>query len=92
MRFQLTLNKTFCPTPPLPTHQRLKHRQRTKNFVWFSTQSPQYQNWKANKYAILTITELEPPVTEFSAKFQNALPALILNTNLIKRELKIDYP
>ena len=24
----------------------------------FSTQSSQYQNWKANKYSILTVTEL----------------------------------
>ena len=28
MRFQLALNKTFCPTTPPLTHQRLKHRQR----------------------------------------------------------------
>ena len=30
IRFQLTLNKTFCPTPPPLIHRRFKHRQRTK--------------------------------------------------------------
>ena len=30
----------------------------------FFTQSSQYQNWKANKYSILTINELGPPVLE----------------------------
>ena len=29
-----------------------------------STQSSQYQNWKANKYSILLVTELGPPVSE----------------------------
>ena len=29
-RFQLTLNKTFCPTPPPLIQRRFKHRQRTK--------------------------------------------------------------
>ena len=30
VRFQLTLNKTSCPTPQLIISQRFKHRQRTK--------------------------------------------------------------
>ena len=30
IRFQLTLNKTFCLTPSLLIHRRLKHRQKTK--------------------------------------------------------------
>ena len=29
----------------------------------FSTQSSQYQTWKANKYSILTVTELGHPET-----------------------------
>ena len=29
-RFQLALNKTFCPNPPHFIHRRLNHRQRTK--------------------------------------------------------------
>ena len=65
--FQLVLNKTFCPNPQPLTHRRLKQRQRTKiNKTMhslpslspphqFSTQGSQYQNWKANKYSILTV-------------------------------------
>ena len=34
----------------------------------FSTQSSQYQNWKANKYSILTVNELGPPVLESLAR------------------------
>ena len=37
----------------------------------FSTQNSQYQNWKANKYSILTVTVLRPPVLKSSARFQN---------------------
>ena len=33
-----------------------------------STQSSQYQDWKANKYSILTVNELGPLVLEFSAR------------------------
>ena len=33
-----------------------------------STQSLQYQNWNANKYSILTVNELGPPVLESSAR------------------------
>ena len=29
-RFQLALDKTFCPTPPSLIHRRFKHRQRAK--------------------------------------------------------------
>ena len=63
--------------PPHPfTHRRLKHRQRTKiNKTMLSaslhrsfTQSSQYQNWKTNKYSILTVSELGPPVTESSTR------------------------
>ena len=60
MKYQLALNKTFCTTPPLLIHRRLKHYQRhklTKQCFLsrphrFSTQSSQYQNWKVNKYSI----------------------------------------
>ena len=30
MRFQLALNKTFCPNPQPLTHRQVKQRQRTK--------------------------------------------------------------
>ena len=80
MEFQLGLNKTFCPTAQSLTHQWLKQRQRAKinNTVlsWpspspshsFSTQSSQYQNWKANEYSILTVNELGLPVLESSTR------------------------
>ena len=89
MRFQLVLNKSFCPTPPPLIPQRLKHSQITKItkqcFLppphWFSTQSSQYQNLKANKWFILTVIELGPPVLESSTGSQNFRPPLIFNTN-----------
>ena len=79
MRFQLAVNKTFCLNPQLLTHRLLKQRQRTKiNKTMlcaplppphqFSTQNSQYQNWKANKYVILTVNELGSPVLESSAR------------------------
>ena len=80
MRFQLALNKTFCLTPQALTHRQFKQRQRTKikkimlsahphcDSHRFSTQSSQYQNWKANKYSILTVNELGPPVLEPSTR------------------------
>ena len=36
--------------------------------IQLSTKSSQYQNWKANKYSILTVTELGPPVSESSTR------------------------
>ena len=79
MQFQLSLNKTFCLNPQPLIHRRLKQRQRTKINktmlsapsrcpLRFSTQSSQYQNWEANKYSILTVNELGPPLLESSAK------------------------
>ena len=79
MRFQLVLNKTFRTNPQPLTHRQVNHRQRTKiNKTMlsapslsphrFSTQSLQYQNWNANKYSILTVNELGPPVLESSAR------------------------
>ena len=93
MRFQQALNETFCTTPSHLTHRRLKHRQNQKLTKQcflppphrFSTQSSQYQNWKANKCSILTIYELRPPVSESSTR------SLIMNTNFIKRESIIGY-
>ena len=97
IRFQLALNKTFCPTPPPLSHWRFKHRQKylTKQCFRphrFSTQSWQYQYWKARKYFSLTVIELGPPVLESSTWSQQFMPPLIMNTNLIKRESKIGYP
>ena len=36
--------------------------------IQLSTKSSQYQNWKANKYSILTVIELGPPVSESSTR------------------------
>ena len=77
MRFQLALNKTFCPNPQPLTHRQVKQCQRTKINKTIlsaplspthrlSTQSLQYQNW--NKYSILTVNEPGPPVLESSAR------------------------
>ena len=84
MQFQLALNKTFCLNPQPLTHRQLKERQRTKiNKTmlsvsapsphphpphWLSTQSLQYQDWKANKHSILTVNELVPSVLESSTR------------------------
>ena len=77
MQFELAPNKTSCNIPPLLTHQRLKHSQRTKInktmlcvflLHFFFVQSSLYQNWKTNKYSILTVTELCPSVSESSAR------------------------
>ena len=79
MRLKLVLNKTFCTNPQPLTHRQVKQRQRTKlikqSFLHpsfsphrFSTQSLQCQNWNANKYSILTVNELGPPVLESSAR------------------------
>ena len=58
---------------------------------WFSMQ--QKANRKANKYTILMATELVHPVSASSTRSQNFMPpALVLNTNFIKRESKIGYP
>ena len=100
IRFQLALNKTFCPTPPRLIHRRFKHRQRTKITKQcflpphhrFSIQSSQYQYWKASKYSVLTVIEIIPRVLEFSTGSQHFMPSLILNTNFIKRESKIGHP
>ena len=79
MRFQLAQNKTFCPNPQPFSHQQVKQLQRTKinktilsaPFLpphRFSTQSLQCQNWNANKYFIVIVHELGPPVLESSAR------------------------
>ena len=34
----------------------------------FSTQSLHYQNWKSNKYSIITVIELGPPVSKSSTR------------------------
>ena len=97
-RFLLALNKTFWSTPRPLSHGRfntVKEQKLTKQCFLshrFSTQSSQYQYWKARKYSILTIIELKPPVSESSSVSQQFMPPLILNTNFIKRESKIGYP
>ena len=89
MRFQLALNKTFCPTPPPFIYQQLKHRQRTKINKTMLCASPIgfphkdhniriEKQANIRKYFNLTITELGPPVSESST--------------FIKQEWKIGYP
>ena len=76
MRFELAPNKTSCNIPPPFTHQRLKRNQRTKinktmpsTFpLHFFAQSSLYQNWKINKYSILTVTELGLWLSESSTR------------------------
>ena len=48
----------ITPPPPDTSH-------------WFSTQSSQYQNWKANTYSNLTVNEIGLPVLESSAGISN---------------------
>ena len=75
----LAVNKSFCPNQQPLTHRRLKQRQRTKinkTILYapslpshrFFKHSSQYQNWTANKYSILTVNELGPPVLESLAR------------------------
>ena len=54
MRFQLALNKTFCPTPQPLTYRRLKHRQRTKFNKTMLSASP-----SSVFHTKLTISELK---------------------------------
>ena len=85
----MVLNKNFCPTPTPLIHRRVKHRQRTKITKqcvlspphWFSTQNSEYQNWKGNKYFILTIIELGPPGSESSTGSQNFMLPVIKSWN-----------
>ena len=70
MHLQLAPNETFYRIPPAFIHRQLKHPQITKKKKLmlpaspyrFSTQSSQNQAWRANKYSILTVTELWLPV------------------------------
>ena len=76
MRFQLAQYKTFCNTPtPSPTDDwsTIREQKLTKDCFLpprhrFSARRPQYQYWKANKYSILTVTELGPPVLKSSTR------------------------
>ena len=79
MRFQPALNKTFSPNPQPFNQRQIKQCQRTKinktmlsdpshPSYRFSTQRLQYQNLNANKYSILTVNELGPPVLKSSAR------------------------
>ena len=86
IRFQLVLNKTFCPTTPYPPTIAAPPLRR------FSTQSSQYQNRKENKYSILKVIELGSTVSKSSLGLKILCPHLILNINFIKRESKISYP
>ena len=79
MWYQLALNKTFCPIlSPSPTDNNSTNKEQkqklTKQYFLhsphlFSTQSSLYQNWKGNKYSILTLIEPGRPVLESSTRF-----------------------
>ena len=80
MRFQLALNKTFCPNPQPLTHRQVKQRQRKKiNKTVLSAPSlpPQWY---------FTLSELKCKYV-FNSQLgsQNFMLPLILNTNLIKQ-------
>ena len=100
IRYQLALNKTFCPTTPLFSHRQLNHPHKTKiNKIILSatthrffTQRSQYQNWKANKNFILTLIELGCQCRSSLLRSQNFMPQLILKKHFIERELKISKP
>ena len=61
--------------PPPPPHR-------------FSTESSQYQNWKANKYSILTVNELEPSVLESSARISKFYAATDFEHKFNNMEIK----
>ena len=96
---QLDVNKSFCPNQQPFTHRRLKQRQRTKinkTILYapslpshrFFKHSSQYQNWKANKYSILTVNELEPSVLESSARISKFYAATDFEHKFNNMEIK----
>ena len=101
--FQLALNKTYCLNSQPLTHWQLKQRQRTKISKtmlsapslpphWFFPHSLQYQNWKVNKYSILTVNELGPPVLESSARISKFYAPTDSEHKFNKREIKNRLP
>ena len=97
VRFQLPLNKTFFPTPDpsfIDDWSSAKEQKLTKQYFLppphrFSSQSSQYQNWKLNKYSILTVIDIEAPVSESSNRISKFYASTVLITNLMKPELKM---
>ena len=98
MSFQLSLNKTFCPTPQPLIHRRLKHRQTLTKQCFLppphriSTQSSQYQNWEANYYSILTVFKLGLLLPESSCRIRSNLrPAHLLKKRLSHRCFPVNF-
>ena len=97
LQFQLPLNKTFFPTPDpsfIDDWSSAKEQKLTKQYFLppphrFSSQSSQYQNWKLNKYSILTVIDIEAPVSESSNRISKFYASTVLITNLMKPELKM---
>ena len=103
MRFQLALNKTFCPNPQPLTHRRLKQRQKTKinktmlsaplsslppsPLIGFPYKVHNIRIEKAKKYSILTVNELGPPVLDFSARISKFYAPTDSEYKLHKTEL-----
>ena len=96
MRFELASNKTSCTISPPLTHQRLKHSQRTKINktmlsafpLHFFIQRSLYQNWKTNKYSILTVTELGLSVSESSTRITKFYTPIDSEHKVHKMEIK----
>ena len=82
MLFQLAIRLSAPPYHPSSTDDQntAKEQKLIKQCLLppphrLSTQSSQYQNWKANKCSILTLIELGPPVLESSTGSQNFMPS-----------------
>ena len=79
-RFQLPLNKTFCPTRPTLIHWRFKHRKKKKkksnafclSLIGFP-HKVHISVLKASKYSILMGIELKPLVSESLIDSQNIM-------------------
>ena len=100
MRFQLALDTTFCLTPQHITHRRLKHRQGTKINKTMLSSSPSsvfhtkftISELKSNKYSILTVSELGPPVSESSTRISKLYIPTDLEHKFNKWGSKTAYP
>ena len=74
--FSSPLIRLFAPPhnpSPMDDHSSAKEQKLTKQCFLLPlhcsfTQSSQYRNWKGNKYSILIVSELRPPVSKSSTR------------------------
>ena len=101
MRFQLALNKTFCPTPQFLTQQRLKQRQRTKiNKTILSAPLPslligfpcKVHNIKIEKQISIPLERQMNQNRQYWSPQLGSQNFILPLIHLIKRKLKIGYP